>query len=125
MEETIVIDSHALFWFLTDSPKLSRRAKSSIERAVRIIVPSIVLMEILYILEKHNLSSRFIDFLNELHMRRYSVYPLDIAVVARAFVLQYGLEMHDRIIVATAEMLSAPIITRDTLIRKQYKKTVW
>ena len=59
----VVLDSHTLFWLLTDSPKLSKLAKKYIEKSKRIILSSIVLMEILYLLEKNNLAFRFIEIL--------------------------------------------------------------
>jgi PIN domain nuclease of toxin-antitoxin system len=45
----IVLDSHTLFWLLTDSPKLSKLAKRYIEKAEKVILPSIALMEVLYL----------------------------------------------------------------------------
>ena len=59
----VVLDSHTLFWLLTDSPKLSKLAKKYIEKSKRVILSSIVLMEILYLLEKNNLAFRFIEIL--------------------------------------------------------------
>ena len=59
----VVLDSHTLFWLLTDSPKLSKLAKKYIEKSKRVILSSIVLMEILYLLEKNNLAFRFIEVL--------------------------------------------------------------
>jgi len=60
--EKIVIDSHALFWFLTENQKLSKKAKQAIEDADQVIVPSIVLMEVLFILEKYNVAHQFLDY---------------------------------------------------------------
>ena len=79
----IVIDSHALFWFLTQNPKLPAKIKRLIEESEKVIVPSIVLMEILYLLEKNNLSFRFIELLSELKIRNYVIYPLDLNVIAQ------------------------------------------
>jgi PIN domain nuclease of toxin-antitoxin system len=121
----VVVDSHTLFWYLSDNPKLSPRGKHLIEHSERVIVPSIVIMEILYILEKNNASVRFIDFLNELKMRRYTVYPLDLDVITQALFLDAELEMHDRIIVATAQRMDAQLISKVRIITRIYDKTVW
>jgi PIN domain nuclease of toxin-antitoxin system len=59
--EKIVIDSHALFWFLAKNPKLSKKAKQAIEDAEQIIVPSIVLMEMLFIFEKYDVAHNTIS----------------------------------------------------------------
>src|SRR3972149_7349775 len=121
----IVIDSHALFWFLTNNPKLSTKSKRLIERARKVIIPSIVLMEILYILEKNNLSYRFIELLTELRIRNYLVYPLDLEIIAQTVGIDSDLEMHDRIIVATSKIFNAPLISKDVQIKNFYPKTIW
>lgn len=123
--EEIIVDSHALFWFLTENPKLSSRARKAIERAKKVIVPSIVLMEILYLLEKNNLTPRFIEILNELQIRNYLVYPLDLEVITQTLFLGFDLEIHDRIIVATANIFNTFLISKDSKIKKIYKKVIW
>ena len=121
----VIVDSHALFWFLTGNDKLSPRAKRVIENARKVIVPSIVIMEILYILQKHNLTVRFIEFLAELKSRNYLVYPLDLDIIAQTVTLDSTLEMHDRIIVATATLLDVPLVTKDSVIKQLYRKIIW
>ncbi|HLX11208.1 MAG TPA: PIN domain-containing protein [Bacteroidota bacterium] len=120
----VVIDSHALFWFITNNSKLSERAKKAIQEASVVVVPSIVVMEILYIFEKHNLAHRFVDFLGELKVRKYLIYPLDIEVIAQTVAIPHDLEMHDRIILATAQLIDAPLLTKDREIKKYYSKTI-
>ncbi len=121
----IVIDSHALFWFLTQNPKLPSRIRRLIAESERIIVPSIVLMEILYLLEKNNLAFRFVELLSEFKIRNYLTYPLDLNVIVQTLSVSSELEMHDRIIVATAKIFNAPIISKDKEIKKVYPKTFW
>lgn len=121
----IVIDSHALFWYLGDIPKLSRRAREYIERSERIIVPSIVLMEILYILEKCQMAEKFFGVLHKLQSKRYRIYPLDIRVVVQSLFIRSDIEMHDRIIIATAQLSKAPIISKDKEIAEYYRETIW
>ena len=123
--EKVVVDSHALFWFFTENSKLSSKGRSLILEAGEVIVPSIVLMEILYILEKNNLSSRFVEILSELKLRRYTTYPLDLDIVTQALFIPYRIEMHDRIIVATAQFFDCSLISKDPEIYKIYKKTIW
>lgn len=121
----VVLDSHTLFWLLSDSLKLSKLAKRYIEKSERVIIPSIVLMEILYLLEKNNLSFRFIDVLNEMRVRGYLVYPLDLEVISQSLFIPRQIEMHDRIIIATANLFNAYLISRDKEIKKSYPKTIW
>jgi PIN domain nuclease of toxin-antitoxin system len=48
----IVFDTHAFFWWVTGSRRLSRPARAAIERSRALIVPSIVLWELLLLAEK-------------------------------------------------------------------------
>lgn len=121
----VVLDSHTLFWLLSGSPKLSKLAKKYIEKSERVILPSIILMEILYLLEKNNLSFRFIEILNEIRVRRYLVYPLDLEVTSQSLFIPPKVEMHDRIIIATAQLFNAYLISKDKEIKKAYPKTIW
>jgi PIN domain nuclease of toxin-antitoxin system len=121
----VVLDSHTLFWLLTDSPKLSELAKRYIEKAEKVILPSITLMEILYLLEKNNLSFKFIEVLNEIRIRGYLVYPLDLEIISQSLFIPSEVEMHDRIIIATAKLFDAYLISKDREIKKVYSKTIW
>lgn len=123
--EKVVVDSHALFWFFSENSKLSSRGRNLIQEASEVIIPSIVLMEILYILEKSNLSFRFVEILSELKLRRYTVYPLDLDIVTQALFISSRMEMHDRIIVATAQFFDCYLISKDPEIQKIYQKTLW
>lgn len=123
--EKVVVDSHALFWFLAENSKLSSRGRNLIQEANEVIIPSIVLMEILYILEKSNLSFRFVEILSELKLRRYTAYPLDLDIVTQALFISSKMEMHDRIIVATAQFFDCYLISKDPEIQKIYQKTLW
>jgi len=123
--EKVVVDSHALFWFFTENPKLSSKARNLIQGANEVIVPSIVLMEILYILEKSKLSPRFVEILSELRFRRYTAYPLDLSIVTQTLFISSRIEMHDRIIIATAQFFDCFLISKDPEIQKIYQKTIW
>lgn len=120
----IVIDSHALFWFLTGNTKLSLRAQEAIEQADKVLVPSIVLMEILYILEKNNLETKFVDILKALRLKKYIIYPLDVEVITQTLFIP-KVEMHDRIIIATARTCHAALVSKDKTIQRVYLNTIW
>ena len=49
---SIIIDTHTLYWFLTADKRLSRIAKNTIEETETIVIPTIVLLELLYIFQK-------------------------------------------------------------------------
>ena len=120
----IVIDSHALFWYLSSNPKLSPRALQQIEDSTTVVVPSIVVLEVLFLLRKSRTPLLFIDFLRELKSRNYTIYPLDLDVISQVATLSRELEIHDSIIVATAQLRGAPLITKDEVIKKLYQPMV-
>jgi predicted nucleic acid-binding protein len=50
-----VTDTHAIVWYFTDDPRLSRRALEVFEKTIKegaIIIPTVVLAEIMYIAGK-------------------------------------------------------------------------
>ena len=122
----VVADTHALYWFLIGDKRLSKKAKNAIEEAARVVIPTIVLLEMLYLLQKKNqkdsFSLAFEKFKND---NKYAFVSLDIAAVGEVIKVSAKLEMHDSIIVATGKMLDAPIVTKDRTIRKMYKETIW
>lgn len=125
MEEIVIIDSHALFWLVGGSDKLSKRAEEAITSAKKVVVPIIVLFEIISILEKYRAMVRLPDFFGALLKRRFYIYPLDRRVLRRYLLVPPDLEMHDRIIVATAQIFEAPIVTRDKEISNVYERVIW
>ena len=82
-------------------------------------------MEILYLLEKNNLAFRFIEVLNEIRIRGYLVYPLDLEIISQSLFIPPIVKMHNRIIIATAKLFDAYLISKDKEIKKTYTKTIW
>ncbi len=48
----------------------------------------------------------------------HSIVPLDIEILKAADTIKYDLEMHDKLIIATAQYFNAPIITKDKTIKE-------
>ncbi len=120
-----ITDTHGLLWHLTSDPQLSLQAKSVFvdtdKGNHRIFIPSIVLVEIIYLAEKKRIESRLVDqvfCLLEERPLNYSIAPLDIYTVRtlREIDRIEVPDMPDRIIAATARLLGLPLITRDTTI---------
>lgn len=121
-----VTDTHALIWHLQTSHKLSRKAHNIFRQAdagrVTIMIPSIVLVELVYLAEKRHIDSALVDQVFALLAsvaQNYLVVPLETQTVQtlRAISRAQVPEMPDRIIAATAKQLSLPLITRDPAIR--------
>lgn len=126
-----VADTHSLIWFLTSDDNLSQKARTAFERAEEgedsIVIPTIVLAELMYVCEKKGMEDLFFRLLEMLKDGlNYSTYNLDLDVLVTCKGLRKVREMHDRIIVATAKIIDAGIITRDEDIRNSgYVQTVW
>lgn len=133
-ESLIVVDTHALIWWLAGSPALSTLAKRALRRATAaapVVASTISVLEIATAVRRGRLKltvplNRWLDdarMLPELHFEPVSV---EIARVAGAF----GGEIHgdpaDRLIAATAVALAAPLGTGDVeLQRSGAIPTIW
>ena len=121
----VVVDSHALFWYFSKNKKLGIKAKAILNKSARIIVSTIVLLELLYILQKFGQKNKFSRLINLLKGKKYLIYPIDLVVVRECAKLTKHLEMHDRLIVATAQIFNVPVVTKDKQITREYAKTIW
>lgn len=130
-----VADTHALHWHLTNDPRLTTEAKQLLSEADaglhRILVPSIILVEATYLVEKGKLAANLLqELLTRVQTVRgsYAVAPLDLGVVQalRTIPRDAVPDMPDRIIVATAKHLNLALISRDEKIQKaEVVKVIW
>lgn len=125
-----VTDTHALVWYFTNDRRLGKRALQCFEKTVRegqIIIPTVVLAEILYISRKGRVSLNFSETLAKIETaENIEVAALDLEVLKIADGIECELEMHDRLIVATALCFNASLITCDEQINNsQVVSTIW
>ena len=126
-----VVDTHALIWYLTNSKQLPAKVKQifeSVEKGKAIVViPIIVLSEIIYIIEKKKLELKFLNLIEKIESNEnYIICPLDLSILKILFNLNAIKEMHDRIIAATAQYYSAPLITKDSeIVASKSIETFW
>jgi len=122
----VIVDTHALFWALAEDTKsLTPAALQIINDSESLIIPTIVLLELLGLLEKKQKMSYFDKFIKNIPNSKYVIVPLDIAVLKETRLLKDKLELHDRVIVATAKLLKLSLITKDEQITDVYKKVIW
>jgi PIN domain nuclease of toxin-antitoxin system len=116
-----VTDTHSLLWYFSDNPRLSRRALKAFERTIEngsIIIPIIVLAEIMYIAKKGRIEMTFVETVKRIDdMENFEVVPLDMDILNIADKIEDELEMHDRLIAATALFFKVPLITRDQALK--------
>lgn len=129
-----VADTHALVWYLLADARLSARARRAFDDAVAsgdtIGVPSICLVEIIYLVDKGRVPSAALDTLVAQLETRTSVLemiPLDqaTALSVRRVKRAQVPDMPDRIIAATALRLRLSLISRDHKIRLSGLETIW
>lgn len=137
-------DTHGLLWHLqqASAPRSQRRARGLSPRARRIfaaadegreviLVPSIVLVELVYLSERGTIPTALVDRLLADLARvpeNYRVVPLDLEVVnhLRGIPATAVPEMPDRIIAATAKATGSRLLSKDeTLGRVAGVQTVW
>ncbi len=120
-----VTGTHALFWFLRNDRRLSRFARSVFLRAYdgmdQIIVPSIVLVESVFLMQRHRVAFDAVAEVLALPddaTASVTVYPLTAAIAREcaAFGSANIPEMPDRVIAATARHLDLPLLSADPVI---------
>jgi PIN domain nuclease of toxin-antitoxin system len=130
----VVVDTHTIVWYLSADSRLSAIAADALDSATaageHIHVPSICLVELIYLVEKGRLPIAARDRLIHALDDRTSpclLAPLD-RMVADALELVSRSEvpdLPDRIVAATAVALRAPLISRDRKIRASQLRTLW
>jgi len=117
-----VTDTQCLLWYLADDRRLPRAAnrafKAADDGAAQVLVPSIALVETVFLSQRKRVSETLLQRVLELEEdpdASIAVVPLDMAVV-RA-VNDFGPaavpELADRVIAATARALGLPLLTVD------------
>lgn len=130
----IVLDTHALVWWVTGDPTLSKRAKTAIERELvggEILVSSISAWEIAMLVEREKLvlSMDVGSWLAAVaHIEAVRFVPVDPEIAVKSVQLpgDFHKDPADRMIVATARKFSVSLVTKDEKIRAYaHVRTLW
>jgi PIN domain nuclease of toxin-antitoxin system len=120
MDDPIARDTHSLIWYLIKAPTLSARARAAIEPVFlekrEAILPTLVLAEMQTVIAKHRMSVDLAAFIESIPGTGCRIVPFDEVVLRRYLSLRARLDIFDRIIVATALVYNAPLVTRDPMI---------
>jgi len=134
MNDKIVTDTHALIWYLEDSEQLSPAVKNLFDQcndgAVEIFVPTICLVELVYLAEKERIPQKLQrEVLLEICEGATNFMPVDLTpsiVLSLEQIPRSDVpDMPDRIIAATALHLNLPLITRDKKISFSQIESIW
>ena len=130
----IVLDTHALIWWVNGDNALSKRARTAIERELeggQIVVSAISAWEIAMLVEREKLvlSMDVASWLMTVSaMEVVCFMPVDVEIDLKSVDLpgEFHKDPADRMIVATARKLAAPLVTKDEKIRAyKHVKTLW
>ena len=116
-----VADTHALFWYLTDNPRLGAAASRAFDEAdasaALIYIPAIVLAELYFLNEKLGAPLDFpAEFARLRQSAQFALFPFVPEEVLEFAANAATPEMHDRIIVGAARKLNAACLTKDSKI---------
>jgi PIN domain nuclease of toxin-antitoxin system len=129
----IVADTHALVWWLANPTRLTAKARRSLDAAGvdSVIVSAATLLELATLLRRGRLSlsvpaDAWLADLNQIAEVRVEPVTGDIAIRAGSFDEQLPGDPIDRLIVATAMSLGAPLVTADNRLRRiSGLRTIW
>ena len=125
----IVLDTSALIFWTLDPTRLSTLAVESIVEAKRKVVSSISIWEIGLKVkqEKLKIPLPIIEYVGKLKIvEGMEIVPVDKRTWLKNLELDWDhKDPADRTIVATAMLLSIPLVTSDRIIRQFYAETVW
>ena len=131
----LVLDTHAVIWYLADSEKLSDTARTIIateeNNGGSIFVSAISLVEVVYLAERGRLPSAALQSLEDALkilkevwlLRHWMARWLVLSTTSPAIAVP---DMPDRIIAATALHLNAELVTRDRRLQAALKnRAIW
>jgi len=129
----IVLDTHALLWWVDGSTALSQRARQRIDALVddaAIHVSSISVWEIGMLVARHRLELAITpeEWIARCEALQFLTFvPVDNAIALASTRLpgRPPADPADRIIIATARSLGAAVVTKDRRIRSYEVQTVW
>ncbi|HEX7185445.1 MAG TPA: type II toxin-antitoxin system VapC family toxin [Thermoanaerobaculia bacterium] len=130
----IVLDTHAWVWWVSSPEQISEEAREEIDRAIEreeIYVSSISCWEVALLVRKRRLELAMPveDWIARSEALPFVQFvPLDNRIALRSNQLPGGIheDPADRIIIATALTLGAPLISKDSRIRDYpHVETLW
>jgi len=130
----IVLDTHAWIWFASKPKILSKKAKKAVDAAVKeknVFVSSISVWEAALLVKKNRLklSMDITDWIAKSENLPFIQFiPVSNSIAVKSVNLPQPLHQDpaDRIIIATALSIGAPIVTKDKKISDYaHVRTIW
>lgn len=116
-----VTDTHPLAWYLAGSSRISQKVRQIFDEAVNdeheIMIPAIVIAELVIIAEKQRIPLDMSEVIETLNIQTsFQMVPLTPKMAIQTQALSVLPDIHDRLIVATAQELGLPVLIRDEAI---------
>ncbi len=125
----LLLDTHALIWFLNGDDQISTTARNSIEKENNIKLISVATIWEIAIknsLNKLRFAKGLRHFYNMIDDNGFEVLPLSTGHAIELSTLEFiHRDPFDRMIVAQAIIENLTIVTKDEQIQKYAVKTVW
>lgn len=133
MTRAPLLDTHAWIWWVDRDRRLGRATLEALDRLPsddRPLLSDISMWEVATLVERGRLSfaipfSEWLD--SAAHPRTVRIVPISPAIAAEITQLPSGFHRDpaDRVIVATARVLGAPLVSRDHRITRSRLTTRW
>lgn len=126
----ITIDTHTMLWYLDSDYnfKLSKKASDMIAQAETsgtIYVPIISLAEALHQIDKGKFNITFDKLMLSIRNNEaYEIVSFDEEILEKAVALK-SLEIHDRLIIATALVKDSILVSKDKELRALGLNVIW
>ena len=126
----IIADTHALIWWITDPSRLSRLARSTMDRSDAVGVASISCFEIASLAHRQRIAIHedVLEWLRAVTtLPQVVLLPLTIDVASTAATLPDPIrDPADRLIVSTALRQGVPLVTKDhKIVESGVVPTIW
>jgi PIN domain nuclease of toxin-antitoxin system len=131
----IVLDTHALIWWVNGDPQLSANAKKAIESELsaegQVLISAISAWEIAMLVAKGRLAltmdiDDWLETVASIEGVSFVSVDTDVAVQSVRLPGEFHPDPADRLIVALARHHSVPLVTADDKIREyRHVKTIW
>lgn len=132
----IVLDTHALLWWVNGDPQLSQSALKAIEQELQaedgeILISAITAWEIALLVEKGRLTlsmttDAWLETVEEIEGVRFVAVDAATAVESTRLPGEFHKDPADRMIVALARHYNAELVTADDKITAyRHVRTVW
>lgn len=129
MNSKYCVDTHSVVWFILGKKTISRQAKSLLQQAldgkIHLVFPTMVVLEAFHMGLKDP-DFKFPTVLAFIKDANSTIASFDKKLLLTCYKLPRDINIHDRVIAATAIAYNCPLITRDPVLAKiPGLKTAW